>query len=171
MTRKPGVSWRGVFVLASAFVALTAGCGSSAQAPVPGTPGTAVASGASSTAARPPAAQAVSPSAEVIAQRMGLTKASGYVAYTAATDPNHLLDRQNGYTSKINWGPDGNTGTIEVFPDQAGAIARQDYVKGFTCPFGFGYLIMQGTADLRLGCDLTPAQAAPLEALFRVAAQ
>jgi hypothetical protein len=115
--------------------------------------------------------QAVSPSAEVIAQRMGLTKAPGYVAYTASTDPNHLLGRQNGYTSKINWGPDGNTGTIEVFPDQADAIARQDYIKGFTCPFGFGYLIMQGTADLRLGCDLTPAQAAPIEARFREAAR
>ncbi len=115
--------------------------------------------------------QAVSPSAEVIAQRMGLTKAPGYVAYTASTDPNHLLGRQNGYTSKINWGPDGNTGTIEVFPDQADAIARQDYIKGFTCPFGFGYLTMQGTADLRLGCDLTPAQAAPIEARFRQAAR
>lgn len=115
--------------------------------------------------------QAVSPSAEVIAQRMGLTKAPGYVAYTASTDPDHLLGRQNGYTSKINWGPDGNTGTIEVFPDQAGATARQDYIKGFTCPFGFGYLIMAGTADLRLGCDLTPAQAAPIEARFREAAR
>jgi hypothetical protein len=157
---KPG-GWRGVVVLASALVALTAGCGSSAQAPGPGT---------SSTAASPPATQAVSPSAEVIAQRMGLTTLPGYVAYTASTDPNHLLGRQNGYTSKINWGPDGNTGTIEVFPDQADAIARQDYIKGFTCPVGFGYLIMQGTADLRLGCDLTPAQAAPLEARFRAAA-
>ena len=131
----------------------------------------------SSTTAAPAAApaasqgrQAVSPSAEVIAQGMGLAKAPGYVAYTASTDPNHLLGRQNGYTSKINWGPDGNTGTIEVFPDQADAIARQDYIKGFTCPFGFGYLTMQGTADLRLGCDLTPAQAAPIEARFREAA-
>ena len=161
MTRKPDASWRGVFVLASALVALTAGCGSSAQAPAPGT---------SSTAANPPATQAVSPSAEVIAQRMGLTKAPGYVAYTASTDPNHLLGRQNGYTSKINWGPDGNTGTIEVFPDQADAIARQDYIKGFTCPFGFGYLTMTGTADLRIGCDVTPAQAAAIEARFRKAA-
>ncbi len=112
----------------------------------------------------------VSPNAEVIAARMGLTKAPGYVAYTAATDPNHLLGRQNGYTSKVNWGPDGDTGTIEVFPDRADAIARQDYIKGFTCPFGFGYLTMTGTADLRLGCDVTPAQAAAIEARFREAA-
>lgn len=109
------------------------------------------------------------PSAEVIAQRMGLTKAPGYVVYTASTDPNHLMGRQNGYTSKINWGPDGNTGTIEVFPDQASATARQDYIKGFTCPFGFGYLIRAGTADLRLGCDVTPVQAATVEARFHAA--
>ena len=80
-----------------------------------------------------PARAPASPGAEVIAARMGLTKAPGYVAYTAATDPNHLLGSENGYTSKVSWGPDGGTGTIEVFPDQAGAIARQDYIKGFTC--------------------------------------
>ena len=144
-------------VLAVARLAL-AGCSSTAA------PRTAATS-----TTRP--ASPASPSAEVIAARMGLDKAPGYVAYTASTDPNHLLGRQNGYTSKINWGPDGNTGTIEVFPDQADAIARQDYIKGFTCPFGFGYLTMQGTADLRLGCDLTPAQAAPIEARFREAAR
>ena len=139
-----------------------AGCSSAAA---PRTASTRPASPVTATSAA-----TASPSAEVIAARMGLTKAPGYVAYTASTDPNHLLGRQNGYTSKINWGPDGNTGTIEVFPDQADAIARQDYIKGFTCPFGFGYLTMQGTADLRLGCDLTPAQAAPIEARFREAA-
>jgi hypothetical protein len=148
-------------VLAVAGLAL-AGCSSTAA---PRTASTRPASPVTATSAA-----TASPSAEVIAARMGLTKAPGYVAYTASTDPNHLLGRQNGYTSKINWGPGGNTGTIEVFPDQADAIARQDYIKGFTCPFGFGYLIMAGTADLRLGCDVTPAQAAPVEARFRKAA-
>ncbi len=149
------------FVLASALVALMAGCGSSAQAPRPGAPGT---------APSPPGTQATPPSAETIAARMDVTRDAGYVAYTAATDPDHLLGRQNGYTSKANWGPGGNTGTIEVFPDQADAIARQQYIQGFTCPFGWGYFAMQGTADLRIGCDLTPAQAASIEARFRTAA-
>jgi hypothetical protein len=102
--------------------------------------GLAACGGSPSTGSSPstvPPAAAASPSAEVIAQRMGLTKAPGYVAYTAATDPDHLLGRQNGYTSKVNWGPDGDTGTIEVFPDRADAIARQNYIKGFTCPFGW----------------------------------
>lgn len=142
-------------VLAVAVCSAAAACGS---APVSGTAGPAGHS--------PPS---LSPSAEVIAARMGLTRASGYAAYTAATDPNHLLGRVNGYTSKVSWGPDGDTGTIEVYPDAAGAIARQQYVSAFACPFGWGYLVRQGTADLRLGCDLTPAQAAPVEARFREA--
>jgi len=58
-----------------------------------------------------------------------------------------------------------------IFPDRAGAIARQQYIQGFICPFGWGYFAMQGAADLRLGCDLTPARAASLEARFRTAAQ
>jgi hypothetical protein len=47
---------------------------------------------------------------------MGVTTDAGYVAYSAAPDPDHLLGRQNGYTSKVNWGPNGLTGTIEGFP-------------------------------------------------------
>jgi len=94
-------------VVAVAGLAL-AGCSSAAA---PRTASTRPASPVTATSAA-----TASPSAEVIAARMGLTKAPGYVAYTASTDPNHLLGRQNGYTSKINWGPDGNTGTIEVSP-------------------------------------------------------
>jgi hypothetical protein len=154
---------RKVLLAGVAAAALLAGCGSAH-------PGPATAHSPSPGSVRTAPATTASPSAEVIAARMGLTKAPGYVAYTAATDPNHLLGRQNGYTSKVNWGPDGDTGTIEVFPDRADAIARQDYIKGFTCPFGFGYLTMTVTADLRLGCDVTPAQAAPIEARFREAA-
>lgn len=57
--------------IAPAAVAVAAGCGgeiSSKPAPVPA-------------------------SAEVIAPNMGLTKAPGYVACTAATDPNSPVDR------------------------------------------------------------------------------
>ncbi len=143
-----------VLAAASAVAALAlAGCGAQSA----------------STSASPPSATA--PSAEVIAARMGVTRDAGYVAYTAVTDPNHLLGRQNGYTSKVSWGPGGDTGTIEVFPGQAAAAARQQYIQGFTCPFGWGYLAEQGTADLRLGCDVTPAQAAVIEARFRAASR
>jgi hypothetical protein len=34
--------------------------------------------------------------------RAGLVKGK-VIAYTAVTDPNHLLGRQDGYTSKTEW--------------------------------------------------------------------
>ena len=102
---------------------------------------------------------------KVIAQRMHLA----VTAYTASTDPNGLLGRYGEYTSKVNWGPDLGD-TIEVFPDRADAIARQQYIEAFRCPFSSGYFDLQGTALLRLSCSDTPAQAAPVEAHFREAA-
>jgi hypothetical protein len=98
--------------------------------------------------------------ASQIAQRMGI---GSFTAYTAATDPNHLLGRQHEYTSKINW----TGGSIEVFPNAAYAGARETYVQAFTCPFGDGYDYLDGTALLRLACALTPAQAQANEALLK----
>ena len=56
-------------------------------------------------AAAPAAHSAPARSAAQIAARM---KAAGVaithlVIYTAATDPNHLMGRQGGYTSKVAW--------------------------------------------------------------------
>lgn len=98
--------------------------------------------------------------ASQIAQRMEIGR---FTAYTAATDPNHLLGRQHEYTSKINW----TGGSIEVFPDIADAKAREAYVQAFTCPIGDGYDYLDGTALLRLACAQTPAQAKSNEALFK----
>jgi hypothetical protein len=105
------------------------------------------------------------PSAEVIAARM---KLHGIKAYNATTDPNKLLGRQGEYTSKVNWGP-GRNNSIEVFKSNADLIDRANYVSGFKCPFGDGYDFTAGTALLRLGCDLTPAQAHAVEARFSAA--
>lgn len=69
------------------------------------------------------------------------------------TGPNHLLGRNNEYTSKVNW----SAGSIEVFPaarDARDAQAREAYIKSFTCPIGDGYDYPDGTALLRLGCSL-----------------
>jgi hypothetical protein len=62
--------------------------------------------------------------------------------YTDVTDPNHLMGRQGGYTSKVAWadpaavtagagspsqGDAGGTehgGGIEIYPDAAGVLAR-----------------------------------------------
>jgi hypothetical protein len=112
-----------------------------------------------------PAAATSSPSAEVIGKRMHLR---GVVAYSATTDPNHLLGRQHGYTSKINWGPD-LANSIEVFPTQAGALARGQYVAAFGPPIGDGYDFVVGTALIRLGSYLTQPQAAALNTAFKAA--
>jgi hypothetical protein len=84
-------------------------------------------------------------------------------AYTAATDPNHLLGRQGGYTSKINW----SDGSIEVFSTPAEAQKRTIYLLGFAgTPFGDGYDYIVATCLLRIFDSQTPSQAHALEAEF-----
>lgn len=100
----------------------------------------------STTAAKPKPAL----TAEQVASGMGIGSVK---AYTAATDPNHLLGRQGEYTSKVNW----SAGSVEVFSDTADASARQAYVQAFKCPFGDGYDYLDGVYLLRLDCSLTPA--------------
>lgn len=68
---------------------------------------------------------------------------SGLIVYTAATDPNHLLGRPTGYTSKCAWVdsrvPTSDTayvssadigfgGGIEVFRSASGGTARAKYL-------------------------------------------
>jgi hypothetical protein len=139
-------------MVAAVAAVLTAGCGASHTPAVH--PATAAASPV-----------AVAPSAEVIAARLGLRHIT---AYTAATDPNHLLGRQNGYTSKVNWGPQRN-GSIEVFRTVALTRARKAYLGNFAPPLGDGYDCLAGTALLRLSAAYTPAQTRRLEAAFRAA--
>jgi len=107
------------------------------------------------------------------------------IVYTAATDPNHLLGRQDGYTSKVAWrdpraaksdagdtrGSIGLGGGIEVYPSAAGAQARRAYLAGFSPPFGDGYDYVSGTAVLRLSQYLTPARAYAYQRAFSAAAQ
>lgn len=111
------------------------------------------------------AADPVSVDAKTIASRMHLTNV---VVYNAATDPNNLLGRNNGYTSKVNFGQDQDS-SIEVFSSSAGAQARKDYVTGFACPFGDGYDYVSGTALLRLDCSITPGTAAIMYFEFNTA--
>jgi hypothetical protein len=144
-------------------------------------PGTATAS------ATPVAHHAAS--AAVLAGRL---KAAGLpvrhlIVYTPATDPNHLMGRQGGYTSKVAWqdpraikagagspssDPGGTEfgGGFEVFGTAAGAQARYQYLRGFQAPFGDGYDYLSGTAILRLSQYLTPAQAHAYKAAFTAAA-
>jgi hypothetical protein len=105
------------------------------------------------------------------------------IVYTAASDPNHELGRQGGYTSKVAWadpraarqdagdqrGSIGLGGGIEAFPTAAGARARYEYLRGFQPPFGDGYDYLSGTAILRLSQYLTPTQARAYDAAFATA--
>jgi hypothetical protein len=139
-----------------------AGCGSSvtAQNALPSRATTAsIAAHASSTPSAP-SAPSIALTAEQIAQRMNLHHVT---AYTAATDPNHLLGRQGGYTSKINW----PNGSIEVFSTQAEAQKRKTYLQAFAgTPFRDGYDYLVGTYLLSIFDSQTPTQAHALEAKF-----
>jgi hypothetical protein len=89
------------------------------------------------------------------------------VVFTAATDPNKLLGRPGGYTSKTEWtdkriekaeGVDGG-GTIEVYPNEKGAKQRIAYIQALMdegVPFTTQYPFRQGPAVLRLSSALTP---------------
>jgi hypothetical protein len=124
-------------------------------------------------------------SAAVLAQQLeaaGLP-VSKLIVYTAASDPNHEMGRQRGYTSKVAWqdrraiksgagspssDPGGTEfgGGIEVFPTATSAQARYQYLRGFKPPFGDGYDLLVGSAILRLSQYLTPAQARAYQAAF-----
>lgn len=110
---------------------------------------------------------------------VGKLKAAGLpigkvFAYTAATDPNHLLGRPNGYTSKVNFQDSrinttdtsdptdsSNGGSVEVYPTPAGAKARADYIQslGQSLPMLVEYDYLHGGILLRLSQNLTPDQA------------
>ena len=99
------------------------------------------------------------------------------VVYTEANDPNHLLGRPNGYTSKVAFSdsrielPGGFRsdaieagGSVEVYPTAEGAMARMQYVQeiGKAAPMFGEYTYVSGTAVLRVSRVLTPNQAKEL---------
>jgi hypothetical protein len=96
--------------------------------------------------------------------------------YTAATDPNHLLGRPGGYTSKIIFADPRATnaqdasgghdvaggGSVEVYPSRAAAMRRGAYIETLTqaAPvLGTEYDYVSGGVLLRISGNLTPAQA------------
>jgi hypothetical protein len=158
-----------ISVAASLAALVLAGCSSgSGSAPLPAP---------SAIASTQPAAHHTA-SAAALAARL---KAAGLpvqqlIVYTPVTDPNHLMGRQGGYTSKVAWqdpraikagagspssDPGGTEfgGGIEAFSTAADAQARYQYLRGFQPPFGDGYDYLDGTTVLRLLQYLTPAQA------------
>jgi hypothetical protein len=141
-------------------------------------------------ASHPTADQGSSPPAAVLARRLAATGVHmiSVTVFTAATDPNHLLGRQGGYTSKAEWvdpaavsaGAGKPTtydrydtiygGSIEVYPTSAGAEARAKYLQAFARAdpaLSDGYDYVTGTAILRLSNYLTPSEASQYHAAFK----
>jgi len=101
--------------------------------------------------------------------------------YTAATDPNHLLGRPNGYKSKtafidktISNSPGTATsvtrgGSVEFFANHAGAVRRERYIEKVekAAPIlGTEYDYVDGPALLRLSSVLTPSEAKVYRRVF-----
>jgi hypothetical protein len=130
--------------------------------------------GADRSQAEPP-----DPADEVVAQLAAKVPTAGAgIVYTADDDPNHLLGRPNGYTSKatfvdtrIESGPPPGSvdagGSVEVFGDASAAAARQQYIQQLqkASPLlGTEYSYVEGPALVRVSGKLTPTEAAEYEA-------
>ena len=109
-----------------------------------------------------------------------ISSAKPATVYTAATDPNNLLGRPGGYTSKADFTDDRakpklddevqNGGSVEVFDDPAAAEDRAksiaDILKAAKI-FGTEYHYVNGGVLLRVSGALTPDQAAEYEAALK----
>lgn len=102
------------------------------------------------------------------------------IEHTESTDPNDLLGRPGGYTSKVNFADsrieqyditDPYGGTVEVFITKNDTEKRRDHLEAILNAmdiFGGQYIYVSedGLAILRLEYDITPSQAAEYETVF-----
>lgn len=127
-------------------------------------------------AAKPKTAEEVTNALAVKIPSIKLTK-----IFTAEDDPNKLLGRPNGYTSKtaftdtripvegeVEITKENDTmrgGGVEVFADEAAAIARKEYIQSFgkATPMLTEYDYVVGGVLLRVSKQLTPDQAEEYE--------
>lgn len=160
------------------FLPFAAACSSSAQsAAAPSAappPSSAAPSGPAATSA-PPARV----TAETVTTQLGKAVPGLKLieAYTAANDPNHLLGRPGGYSSKTAFsdprvkasdvqGEEHDAidrgGSVEVYSTAAGARARAAYIAGVikAMPSATEYDYVHGAVLVRVSSLLTPAQAA-----------
>lgn len=104
-----------------------------------------------------------------------------FKTYTAEDDPNHLLGRPNGYSSKTAFTdsrvkaddvegtkPDAveRGGSVEVFGDEAGAKARMELIQSVAkgMPAVGEYDYVKGAVLVRVSRYLTPEQAKEYQA-------
>ena len=158
---------------------LLAGCSSAPASNAASAPATADAPGQLAVAAPAAPLDAAGELAKLKAAGLPIG-ATGVV--TAADDPNHLLGRPNGYTSKVYWtdtrvdktkiyaasaGGTDPGGAIESYADAAGAQARKDYIGAIakaSPALANEYDYLAGTSLIRVSGLLTPDQAKQYEA-------
>jgi hypothetical protein len=102
------------------------------------------------------------------------------IVHSAESDPNKLLGRPNGYESKVSF-RDGRLpaqstssidtdtgGTIEVYPDAAGARQRGESIAALVkdSPLPVEYVYTRGRVVLRLSREFTPDQAEQYRAVL-----
>jgi hypothetical protein len=99
---------------------------------------------------------------------------------TEDNDPNDMLGRQGGYLSRATFvlpGTEGGAeqdtergGSIEVWPSDAAAVKRWEYLRGFQGGIlGDGYDYVFGPVVLRIAKEVKPSVADPFEAALRPA--
>ena len=140
-------------------IALTAGCTPSAPVTTPGT------------------VDAAAVLEGFKAKGLPITSA---IVHSAESDSNKLLGRPNGYESKVSF-RDGRVparstgsidtdtgGTIEVYPDAAGAQRRGAEIVALVkdSPLPVEYVYTRGRVVLRLSRELTPNQAEQYRAVL-----
>lgn len=100
------------------------------------------------------------------------------VTFDESSDPNKLMGRPGGYTSKVAFVDDRVSlpgvekgdlllgGSVEVFPTDEGAEKRAKYVKTLaeSSPIFAEYTYVRGPVVLRISKELTPKDAAAYEA-------
>jgi len=174
-----GATAVGLFAVAG----LIAGCGSSAS-PTPAVTVTATVTSAAEPVASPSATPTPTTPAAVTA--MGIVEAlvaaglpvTGVVAQTESTDPNAFLGRPGQYTERVSFdvpGGDGSAevgmtdrgGVVELWPTQADAQARADYIQSAlkgNSMLGTEYDYIKGSALVRMTGKVLPSVAEQFKA-------
>lgn len=162
-----------------AVIPLMAACSTT---PTPTTPAANAAAMSSPASASPTTPTALDAAGVVTKLKAARLPVGAVTVYTAANDPNHLLGRPNGYTSKAAFidtrvkpsdardtsaGSVDLGGSVEVFATGAEATAREQYIQGAekSMPMlGTEYDYVSGDVLLRVSEVLTPDQAKAYQA-------
>lgn len=167
--------------VAGCALVLLAGCSPSANQAAASQGSASTLAATTSTPAKPPATtDAVIATFKAKGMPIGMT-----LTFTAATDPNQLLGRPNGYTAKESWvdtridptqakgttpGSVALGGSVEEFTNTSDAKARSDYIQETEKAVkivGVEYDYVAGDFLLRVSQALTPDQAAEYQAALK----